>query len=749
MVMMARGARATASRPRIVPKILKSADDVTPYVDVVRTSADRHRDELGFLRAGVYAEQAAQGHLWVAIEVGSDQLAGFLLYGGRFPHLRIFQLFVRKDARSMGIGSSLIEELVKFGEENNFLTASAKVAAELPANSFWERNGFRIVDQGRGGTSKGRLINVRLRELDSPALFKIAASQNLKITGIHSIRFSDAPTLSNRTYVLDLNVFFDLIRRRINRESAQRVIAAALANEIRVLVTPEFSRELERHTSTGGVDPVLDFSRTLPTLPPVDKPQLEPLVRQLEGIVFPNLQKTGKRVPNDASDLLHLAYCIHHKARGFVTSEKAILRCGDKLRQTLGIEILAPSDLIDSISESRQSVQRQPMTVALGSRHLSLAPLAEHDRAKAEEYLARRGLQPPEIATVLDPGTSVLSRSRIIAKADGALVGLASWSQKSSEVPELTAHIHVDENFPVFERVFDHFIESIQREGRYNELKRIVLFSRSGSLKTHETLAARGFRGTRDTDLSTSECFIKPSLKGPLAKTNWTEIRNAFFNLSGYRLPTELPSYRELHNSGLVLKAPSTTLPVVAPLFDFETMISPGFILAPGREAVLVPIREAYAGGLIGLNSAQLSFLPSPEAFLRLEKAYFLASGRHQLFTRGTLVIFYVSGASGGRKQAIGVARTTFTDTITVEQAKISLARQGVLPEKDLRDRAGTSGKLTAFTFDNFLVFPSPVPYSTLKDLNCIGAANLVTAERLSSQKVEKILSKAFSKSTR
>jgi len=68
------------------------------------------------------------------------------------------------------------------------------------------------------------------------------------------------------------------------------------------------------------------------------------------------------------------------------------------------------------------------------------------------------------------------------------------------------------------------------------------------------------------------------------------------------------------------------------------------------------------------------------------------------------------------------------------------------LPEKDLRERAGTSGQLTAFTFDNFLAFPNPVSYSTLKALNCIGAANLVTAEKLSFQKVEKILSKAFSK---
>src|SRR6185437_13861877 len=164
----------------------------------------------------------------------------------------------------------------------------------------------------------------------------------------------------------------------------------------------------------------------------------------------------------------------------------------------------------------------------------------------------------------------------------------------------------------------------------------------------------------------------------------------------------------------------------------------------PGRQAVLVPIREAYAKSLIGLHSPQLDLLPSPEALLRLEKAYFLAPGRDQLFVRGTLIIFYVSGADGGRKQAIGIARTTFSDTITVEQALSSLVRQGVLPEKDLRARAGASGMLTAFTFDNFLAFPNPVAYSVLKQMNCVSASNLVSAERLSFHQLEKILPRAF-----
>jgi L-amino acid N-acyltransferase YncA len=121
----------TALRPQTRIEILKSPDAVAHYIGGIRSFAD-HRKELGFLPASVYAEQAAHSHLWVAVDE-SQRLAGFLLYGATFPHLRIFQLFIPQYARTLGIGKSLIQELIKFGEENNFLTAIAKVAAELPA----------------------------------------------------------------------------------------------------------------------------------------------------------------------------------------------------------------------------------------------------------------------------------------------------------------------------------------------------------------------------------------------------------------------------------------------------------------------------------------------------------------------------------------------------------------------------------------------------------------------------------------
>ncbi len=179
-------------------------------------------------------------------------------------------------------------------------------------------------------------------------------------------------------------------------------------------------------------------------------------------------------------------------------------------------------------------------------------------------------------------------------------------------------------------------------------------------------------------------------------------------------------------------------------LFDFETMISPGFLVGEGREAVIVPIKEAYAAQLLPAAARQQSLFPSREALLYLEKAYFSGSATKGTFLTGTPVVFYVSGAERGRQEAIGLARVTFTDQMTVTQAKINLARQGVLSEEELSAFAGPSGKLTAFTFDNFVTFPTQVSFHQLKQLGCVSGANLVTAQRLPHQGFLKLVDVAF-----
>ena len=99
----------------------------------------------------------------------------------------------------------------------------------------------------------------------------------------------------------------------------------------------------------------------------------------------------------------------------------------------------------------------------------------------------------------------------------------------------------------------------------------------------------------------------------------------------------------------------------------------------------MVPVQERYARQLLSLVEDQRSFLADREAVLRLERAYFLAAGRHRLLPRGTLVVFY---ASRKRREAVAMARVTFSGTLTKRQAVLNLGRQGVLTEEEIEQRS-------------------------------------------------------------
>src|SRR5665213_689584 len=136
-------------------KIHKRAAEVSHYSELVREQGDSERDVLGFLPRSVYSEAAVQGKLYVAtVEVaGREHYAGHLLYGGKFPNLRVFQLYTLPQFRGQHIGSNLIDSLATDAESQYYLTISARVASDLPANEFWERMGFKTVRTVKGGAT--------------------------------------------------------------------------------------------------------------------------------------------------------------------------------------------------------------------------------------------------------------------------------------------------------------------------------------------------------------------------------------------------------------------------------------------------------------------------------------------------------------------------------------------------------------------------------------------------------------------
>src|SRR4030042_1708346 len=109
-------------------QILSSPAQVEIYVDLVIDLADANKKALGFLQKAVFREQANRGRLWIAVSSQSDECLGYLLFGGRDPTLKVFQLYVKKTHRKLGVGKKLIASLVTWGEKYNYLTISARVA---------------------------------------------------------------------------------------------------------------------------------------------------------------------------------------------------------------------------------------------------------------------------------------------------------------------------------------------------------------------------------------------------------------------------------------------------------------------------------------------------------------------------------------------------------------------------------------------------------------------------------------------
>ena len=719
-------------------EIIKNPADVMGYIGKVRQLADANRSALGFLPKSAYTEAAMKGHLWIAIEKSTQELLGYLFFGGRYPHLKVFQVYVRPEFRSAGVAGTLVGALMKYGEETSCLTIRARVASELVANKFWQRSGFRIVRQISEKTK--RTINVYDLELEVPSLFGKEPFHNSSNTdSVNQIVYPSRPLLPTPSYVIDLNVFFDAVRQRDEGESAH-IFSSAFNNEIRLSVTPEFAKELERRSYNLVNDPVLEFAKTLPTLPEIPAQTLSSLIEDLKRTLSLDHPKTGKWAVNDESDLIHLASCIHHRAYGFVTRDAGILQHTEELHEKYGLRIISPLDLSDSFGEGE--TYQQQIAVNLDHEEIKVSSLDDGIDAEAESFLSKMGIGETDMTYCLAPGTRQSPRMRLVVQAGEMIVGIGSWDAKIGLARPTEAYLYIDEDAPSSDRAIDHLLESMIHRGNFGKLFSFELRMNPGQMRTREVAIKRGFHPIREEEGNTLQKLRKVCQRGPITTDNWLSFRNDFKEVTDLELSDNMPPHAEMSNTGIILLyEEDKSRPQTVSLFDFETWISPGSLICPGRGAVMIPIQEKYANELLPGTESQTSFLPGKEAALRLERAYFSGVGRHNVIERGAIIVFYISYK---RKAAVGLARATFSDKLTTTQAVLNLRRQGVLSEEEISQRGNRKGEVTATTFDNLLLFPRSIPYQDLKQMGCVGGANLVTAQRLSHESLLRVISEAF-----
>lgn len=730
--MAFRGSSKSLHKPRVC--VLSSLPEVNPFVPDVRQNADLEKDALGFLPASVYDDAAKRGDLLVA--TSDDQnltsYAGHLLFGGRFPHARVFQLFVAPKFRGVGVGRRLIERLIELTEKHSFLSISARVAADLAANGFWGRMGFEIAGTKPGGPTRNRTINLRVKQLDTPDLF----SRRLA-TG-HELGIVDRLASRQAVYVIDLNVFWDVVKQRPRSGYAADVVSAALHQLVYIVVTSEFVKELYRTSRPAPEDPALEFALQLPALSEPDSRALDALLADIGKLVFPAKASSGTLSARDRSDLVHLATAIHHSANAFVTSENAILQAGGSIYDRYGVEVLH----VEKFSATLKNAQKRipAFRAQLSSDTLNVWELVADNSSAVESFLRSNSAPTEYRDDFLAAGSIASARKRISVTSDAEIVCLASWDSNAGLQPRATVRLIADEEHPAVETALNCIIGRVCAEASRIGPVFLRLCIPPGHAISKKVALLHGFQPPEVSQSEGETSLQKLSIGRPVTSLNWAKIRRTLQQCSGLSFPDSLPT----SNTGEVEIAfeTATGAKKTVLLSQIERLLSPTLILGPNRAGSIVPIRRRYAEHLLQA-SAQMSLTPNREASLFSDRVYFSSAKNARVLLSGTVLLFYESGGGGGRACITAVARVVTTEVHNKTAISAELLRHGVLDSEELMDLMA-SESVAVTTFDNVMALDRPVRLGRLRQIGCVDGSNLVTAKSIIHEQLVMIVQEGF-----
>ena len=708
--------------------------EVEAYVETVQAFADSERQTLGFMPAPAYREAAHQGKLWVAVvktERG-EEYAGHLFFGGVFPRLRIFQIFVKEAWRRDGIGSILLSRLIQEAESCNCMSISARVADDLTANAFWSRHRFEIVDTLSGGATSNRHILVRQRWLSTPTLFDMLDSAESPTD--HDLRLAERLYEKSPVYAFDINVLLDLIDKRSRAEDVRRIISASFANSIRLFVAPEFIAELKEAGKEREDDPILAIAATLPQFPDLPDPELRRLTEELATLVFPRRARQERLRPRDYSDLLHLATAAYNSAAGFITSDNAILKRQAVLWKKFRVNVVGVSELAESLVPPEWIDREHRAHNYLGESSIEAVEVHEANRGRIEAFFASTDVHMDEQQNALGEGHSGLPRRRLAVFDDARTIAFASWQAPQRVTPTVDVLVYVDESVSDTEPALDCLFSALMKDVcSFGPVQLRILSRVSNSV---EAVATRiGFRRAVAQGSKDQGSFHKVCLGRVLSEGNWNEISSSLAQRVQLQLPRVLPDFQGADTLVRVTGPRSTALSI--PLHELEELVGPALLLLNNRLGAIIPIRATYAERLLDTSAQRALFCY--EARLLPTRTYYSQIATLPILKRGTILCFYESKTGGGSGSLIACARSVENWIGIPETEPDSVKRGGVLGAKELEVIAKKDRRCIT-RFDMVMKFRNPVPLDRLRDLGCDDGSSFVTSKRISYQQLTSLI---------
>lgn len=707
--------------------IEKSPANLKQHFSAIIALSNSEREALGFLPNAAYLDAIDQKRLHAMLiedEDGKASLVGYIIHGGVFPHARVQQVCVQPEWRKRKVASALMDALVSDLERAGFSTIKAKVADDLRhAQAFYGRHGFEKALSKPGGSTRGRTIVIRVRNLDTPHLFS-ASSAAINL-GLPS--FGAEPSF----YTFDLNVLFDLVKNRDRHQAACALFAAALGHRIRLGIAAEFIDELRRTSQNQNNDPVLQMALQLPRLPPpVDPDDFIRLSETIHQLVFVDAGAAGAGSKQARSDARHLAHSALSRVAGFITSDGAILAARDALLESVGIDVAGLDELISLLPESAEgSLAADRKGTGFECKMPTLFD--------ATAYFKRCGVPDSIIAEVCDPVVGRPDGWRSAIWESGNIVAAAFSRHPVSTSGDERLLIAVDAGHLDRELYGEYLLDAAVKQASSSGLMAICLVNVSGQPTVAAIAKARGFVVTgAGSDLT------KVAIGRPVTENNWDAVRHQARRKAGLNLPAKWPDFSDGERS-VVITQGSTQSASLSPE-RFEDLFGPTLYLWPGREGVIVPIQRAYADELLGTNlQTRLAFIEDRDASFFARRAYVNTPRARKAMRPGLPILFYESGKKGGRSAIVAVGRIVDSVIVPKEATLRDAARRVVVD--DLSEFSTTDDVLVT-TFDNLMPFPTLIPFTALRAMGADGSSNLMSATPLRSENLAAIIQAAWAK---
>ena len=689
--------------------------DLDSYFPEILSLSKKEANPLGFIPIGGMKTAIENRRLLALVNDETGTLAGYIFFGGSYPSAKVFQIAVDSNFRRAGVGSALIELLVSHLEQFSYRSLIADIRDDLKgALAFYQSNGFTQVSSRKGGETRGRTILTHVKELDTDDLFSVYEGRDFLVGQIHGLA-----ARGDAKFALDINVYFDLAKRRDFAPQAEELIRSALAGIIKVAVADEFVKELRNNAKANQSDPVLNMALCLPRLSRVDAKDQSDLQSRLHDLVFPELIDPTRQ---SWSDCAHLAHAALAQSTAFVTRDSALLAASAMVQQEIGLEIVSPQELFALLpSELQQTIEGQS-----GQGFCAKFPRA----VTAENFLGDlggRGQLYDPIAALLVTENSIIRSIEVAGRTEA--IGVVSLERKLGARAEMAVACRPES--PDRRLYVDYLLDALLRDAAKSGPTTVRLQRIPGQSVVNEVARARGFIRLQ------TDFFEKSVIGKPLYPANWRPIARDLLTRTGIALPHDCPLENAEH---ITLTSRSTSKKFS--LLTLEALLGPTLIWWASRPAVIVPIEKQWAEQLLGVRANMpFDFIEDRDASFRSMRAYVSSPRNEAKMEAGSLIFFYESKKRGGRGAIVAVANIV---SASVEKKRSMNDDDFSHIVVDDLDNFSVTDDVLLTKFDSLFSMPTFVGFKSLRQMQAADGANFVTAKVISSAQSRNILEKGF-----